>query len=199
MNEQATTPAISPPDASAGSKPYRVHLYLAVRVSVDVPAGASQQDAIAKALASTDFQNDFRGGEYAGEVSMVMVGEPGDTALLESTAYIPRVRPEQTGWTPTTGGMTVRPDVYRHLTLAQSHVSKDTMEWMESAELPDLCIGPYDLGCFVTVPVVDADIDLLDCPEDLKTVMHYARSIDCDVLRFDVDGDFIEALQEYAS
>lgn len=48
--------------------------------------------------------------------------------------------------------------------------------------------GTHDYGAFLSVPAESGWINDLDCPDDLKHVLRYARQIGCDVVRMDQDG-----------
>ncbi len=69
-------------------KAYRVHLYAVVRVPVDVPSATSQLDAIKKAEAMTDLNIAFKNGEYADDISSVLVDEAADSEYVKSTSYM---------------------------------------------------------------------------------------------------------------
>lgn len=72
-----------------------------------------------------------------------------------------------------------------YLDLSTCHVSEETMHSLDVAACSGLTIAPYEYGAFVSVPSESSDIDDMDCPNDLKQVLRYARSEGCDVVRFD--------------
>lgn len=66
---------------------YRVHLYTSVRVPYVVEA-TSQLQAIEKAEESADLEKDFVNGEFADEVTSVLVDEANDTDYSKSCSYV---------------------------------------------------------------------------------------------------------------
>lgn len=109
-----------------------------------------------------------------------------------------RARRER-GLQPSTGEI---PGVMQYLDLCTSHVSAETMKWLEAAPTTGahclgLTIAPYEYGVFVSVPSdvqEESAIDSLDCAADLKVVLNYARAINCALLRFDRDAAATDAL-----
>jgi hypothetical protein len=85
-----------------GLSAYRVHLNAVVRVPVDVPAAASQLDAIDKAVKETNLHQIFRyrSYEYAEEIVSVLVDVVGDEEYAESRVYDPGMKPGQGAWVP---------------------------------------------------------------------------------------------------
>ncbi|MCA8355613.1 hypothetical protein [Burkholderia cepacia] len=73
----------------AAIRPYRVHLYVVVRVAVDGVHAASQTDAIAVAHQAFDPSSSVPGGEFADEIVGALVDDEGDTEFMNSTFYVP--------------------------------------------------------------------------------------------------------------
>jgi hypothetical protein len=90
----------------------------------------------------------------------------------------------------------------RYLDLSTGHVSEQTMDWLNEAtpsqsHCSGITVAPYEYGAFLSVPSEAAAIDDLECADDLKTVLKYARSIGCDVVRFDSDAMLVAGLQYF--
>ncbi|MBB5546561.1 hypothetical protein [Paraburkholderia fungorum] len=83
-----------------GLNAYRVHLNAVVRVPVEVPAAASQLEAIGKAIEETNLDQLFRSHayEYADEIVSVLVDEAGDEDYLNSQFYDPGMKPGEGEW-----------------------------------------------------------------------------------------------------
>jgi len=80
--------------------------------------------------------------------------------------------------------------IFKYMDLSTNHVSKKTMDWLDAAEErtePTITIAPYDYGCFVGVP--QEPETYTELPKDLLAVLVFARANNCDVVRFDKDGE----------
>lgn len=93
-------------------------------------------------------------------------------------------------------------ELFSYLDLATGHVSEETMEWLSEAtpaksHCMGLMIAPYEYGAFVSVPGDTKAFEELECADDLKAVLHYARGLNCDVVRFDRDGDTVPGLPHF--
>lgn len=91
---------------------------------------------------------------------------------------------------------------FSYLDLSTGHLSEATMDWLNEAtparsHCSGLTIAPYEFGAFVSVPGESEAIDELECADDLKAVLRYARGINCDVLRFDSDGSTVSGLPRF--
>ena len=88
-----------------------------------------------------------------------------------------------------------------YLDLATNHVSQKTMEWMTTTPDVGFTIAPYTYGAFVSVYDEESLRELGEeddrIPADLLRVLRYARAHDLDVVRFDADGDRIDALPAF--
>ncbi|HDR9174327.1 hypothetical protein [Burkholderia vietnamiensis] len=87
--------------------------------------------------------------------------------------------------------------VLRYLDVSTGHVTAETMDWFDDGKCSALTVAPYTYGAFVSVPFAASDIDDVECPEDLKTVLKFARNLGCDVIRFDADADTLVELPRY--
>ncbi|WP_087865916.1 hypothetical protein [Comamonas thiooxydans] len=98
MNQLNTTPAPAT-EAPAQDRSYRVHLYAVVRVPYEVTGVNSVMEAIDRAEAMADLNKDFRSGEYADEVTHVLVDERinGDLDDQNSCFFVPDRKTG--GWT----------------------------------------------------------------------------------------------------
>ena len=95
-------------------------------------------------------------------------------------------------------------NVMRYLDLSSGHVSEETMDWLSEAtparsHCTGITIAPYEYGVFVGVPDDVGNIKDLECADDLKAVLRYARQTGCDVIRFDRDGDTVADLPHFDS
>ena len=189
---------------------YRVHFYAVVRVPVEVKGATSQLDAISRAQGGTNLHVDFTGGAYAEDIVSVLVDEVGDVQFSTSTAYepgqtaeVPWVAHRGAGAAVSASTESTRPVAHRYLDLSTSHLCRSTMDWISAAKPSEepLCVGitvaPYLAGAFCTVPQDIAAIDALECPDDLKEALRYARHRDFHALRFDTDGDLMDGIPRY--
>ncbi len=92
--------------------------------------------------------------------------------------------------------------VFSYLDLSTGHVSEETMHWLGDAtpaksHCMGITIAPYEYGAFVSVPSDAAAFEELECADDLKAVLHYAKGLNCDVVRFDSDGDTVPGLPHF--
>lgn len=96
-------------------------------------------------------------------------------------------------------------EILSYMDLSTAHVRAVTMHGFlgmpsnEGTEWP-ITIAPYDLGAFVSVPgeYIIGQMELEGTvPPDLVTVLRFARERDCDVIRFDRDGDITDELPVY--
>ncbi len=88
--------------------------------------------------------------------------------------------------------------IYPYLDLSTAHVSRATMDWLNGPRAGSgLTIAPYEYGAFVSVPGNQGLVADTECPEDLKTVLEYARENGCDVVRFDADGRTVDGLPQH--
>ncbi|TAL80709.1 MAG: hypothetical protein EPN77_19415 [Candidimonas sp.] len=193
-----------------GTKAYRVHLYLSVRVPVDVHHAATQLEAIDVALRSTDLPTAACAGTFADEVIAAMVDEVGDEHHIKSTTYAPGQLDAQP-WVDVaqrdqTESLLTGPTTSRYLDLSTQHVTKQTMAWLckgPNAATAGLgaTIAPYQYGVIVGIPSDIPDltaIDDVECPEDLKVILRFGRSIGCDLVRLDQDAALSGQLPIYA-
>lgn len=86
-----------------------------------------------------------------------------------------------------------RDDLFRYLDLSTGHLSAETRDWLTEATpsyspCSSITIAQYEYGWFISIPANDESIDDLEVPDDLKSVLRYARNIGCDVVRLDADG-----------
>lgn len=86
---------------------------------------------------------------------------------------------------------------YQYLDLATNHVSEETMRSLDGQQCSGITIAPYEYGAFVSVPSDIAAINKLECQEDLKVVLRYARSEGCNVVRFDQDAEAVTGLPRF--
>jgi len=87
--------------------------------------------------------------------------------------------------------------VYKYLDTSTCHVSRKTMDLLESTcgtNTFGCTVAGYEFGAFVSVPGSKNEIDETKAPEDLKVVLNYARKKGCDVIRFDADADQVKGL-----
>lgn len=80
------------------------------------------------------------------------------------------------------------------LDISTGHVSKETRDLLNEGEggSPHIWAIPHEYGWFVRAH--DEAEDLAQTPDDLVTVMRYAKQLDCDWIKFDCDADFVEEL-----
>ena len=77
----------------------------------------------------------------------------------------------------------------QYLDLSTGHLTQTTVQELKCDIFSGITVANYDYGVFVSVPGTSGDIDGLTVPEELKSVLRFARSEGCDVVRFDADGD----------
>lgn len=88
--------------------------------------------------------------------------------------------------------------ISRYLDLSTGHLKQETMRWLSQADptrsnCAGMTIAAYEYGAFVSVPEEDR-IGAIDCPEDLKVVLRYARKKGLGVIRFDADAEVLADL-----
>ena len=91
---------------------------------------------------------------------------------------------------------------FTYLDISTSHLNACTRDWLDEStpatpKCSGITIAPYEYGYFVSVPSDLESIDGLECPDNLKLVLAYARREECDVVRFDSDRDAINELPSY--
>lgn len=92
-----------------------------------------------------------------------------------------------------------------YLDLSTSHVSRKTMELLETmtsrdrlgSGWPAMTVANYEYGCFITVPGTDADESMQALPDDLCTLLTHARRLAVSLVRLDADGDVTYQLPIY--
>ncbi|WP_175047945.1 DUF5983 family protein [Duganella vulcania] len=87
---------------------------------------------------------------------------------------------------------------FRYLDVATSHISKATSEFLESVAGSNSLgqtVASYEYGFFVTVREDQQYHDSV--PEDLRTVLEFARKQGCIVVRFDAHGLDHEVLPSF--
>lgn len=75
--------------------------------------------------------------------------------------------------------------INKYLDISTGHLTDETLR-----NLAHHVISEYDYGCFIFVPDEIDD----ECPPDLIAVIEYAKKEGCTIIRFDRDGDEIDAL-----
>lgn len=110
MNNLTTTPAPAIVEPIA-DKSYRVHLYAVVRVPYEITGASSAMEAIDKAEEMANLESDFRKGEYADEVTHVLVDERvnGDVDDQSSCFFVPDVKTG--GWVPEASETPAKPRI----------------------------------------------------------------------------------------
>lgn len=86
---------------------------------------------------------------------------------------------------------------FHYLDLSTGHVSKETMTGLSNSSCTGITIANYDYGVFVSVPGEDEGIDELECPEDLKVVLRFAKAEGCHLVRFDSDAGTVPNLPSF--
>lgn len=79
--------------------------------------------------------------------------------------------------------------VFQYQDCSTSHVTKETMRYLKRISGNNnigQTVASYEYGCFISVST-EAEYHK-DVPEDLRTVLDFARGNECLVLRLDADG-----------
>lgn len=94
--------------------------------------------------------------------------------------------------------MTNQQGVYTYLDISTGHISRDTMDFLESIAGTNAIhqtVAEYEYGCFVSVP--DEPDYHEDVPADLRQVLDFARAKGCFIVRFDADGEHYADLPSF--
>lgn len=88
-------------------------------------------------------------------------------------------------------------NIFTYLDVCNNNLSQDTFDWLSKVTGAQIgmTVAAYDYGVFVSVPVSVDEYRRL--PEDLETVLAYARNRNCVVVRFDKDADVLAELPNY--
>jgi len=85
--------------------------------------------------------------------------------------------------------------ILKMLDLSTAHVSKETAQMLDDDRLSDFVV-PYqkgDFGWFIWVPPVEHE----GVPADLRAVLAYARTQQCDWVMLDCDAETIDNLPSF--
>ena len=83
--------------------------------------------------------------------------------------------------------------IQNYLDISTAHLTADTM----ITNKPHLfLVADYEEGAFYWVPPYDFD-DWASCPDDLRTVLHFARSVGVTLVRVDADAPTTDHLPKY--
>lgn len=88
--------------------------------------------------------------------------------------------------------------IHSYLDLSTGHVKHETFAgWLPYTKT--LMVATHEYGAIVSVPSQDwfDDTGPADIPEDLFTVLKYARAQGCNLVNFDQDGESIGDLPFY--
>jgi len=191
---------------------YRVTLYATVRVPVEVSSAANPLNAVELAIKNTELEHAFRGGEYADDITAALVDVVGDANYQRSVTFLPGPSNDEP-WAESPADESEQPipsraaEILKFLYLSTCHLSKRSFDWVRRAaasngdpRCPGLHIGSYAYGVFISVPSDIRDlteIATMQCPGDLKSVLGYARSLGCELIRMDADAPCVDALPTY--
>lgn len=83
--------------------------------------------------------------------------------------------------------------IFKYLDLSTAHLSVKTREELDLINnAAGLTVAKYDCGYFISVPGSMESIgDGHKLPADLREVLKFARTIGCDIVRFDRDAEII--------
>jgi len=89
-------------------------------------------------------------------------------------------------------------EISKMLTISTAHITEKTADLLE-IELDNdnmqLCVyNRADFGWFIHIP---DDCEDCDIPQDLLTLIKFAKDIECDWLCLDCDGEVLEYLDSY--
>lgn len=87
--------------------------------------------------------------------------------------------------------------IYSILDCSTGHLCPATREWMDEGEMP--VVMGNDYGWLVTTGGIPGDAMTPEAPQDLQTVIDFARSLDLPYIRFDAEADRVEHLPWYES
>lgn len=86
--------------------------------------------------------------------------------------------------------------ILKYLDISTSHITENTCQYIET-HLGEACSSfakNYEYGFYI--PVVN-DIDINTMPEDLRTIIQYAKSKNCSLICIDRDADIELDLPTY--
>lgn len=195
------------PFKKIGSQSYRVHLYVAVRVPVNV-CGVTRGDLIGAARkaaeefdsgafaaqyagnnASPHPDDDETTAEYAEEIAAAMVDVPDKDGDPEGHYF-----EDEALWPDRNSGA-----VHKYLDCSTGHLRPSTRQRIADGECPGPSQYPNEYGAWVHVPseAEDAANEEGSMPDDLLAVVRYARVRGCCWIKFDRDADRLQCLPWY--
>ena len=84
-------------------------------------------------------------------------------------------------------------EISKVLTLATSHITLETNDWLSDEHECSLPCYPTEYGFFVFVPGYESHT----IPSDLRSICELATKLGCDWVQLDRDANTIDELQKY--
>ena len=87
--------------------------------------------------------------------------------------------------------------IYKYLDISTRHLSEASRDYLDGGGGQSVIVYPHDYGWWVYAHQEFDGEDADDVPHDLRDVCAYAVAHECQYIKFDADGDDIEALPTF--